>query len=412
MRWVSAAAGWVWGNRRLTLTVFGAALGAALLVALIIWLLGPATRWAGGPTVSELRGKDRADAIDAVRRTLLTTAAGAAALIGVLFTARTFYLTRRRDLAERYSKAIAQLAAEKTEERLGGIYALEYLMHDSPRDQQTIVAVLAAFVREHRPVAIVDSSPSAVNATEGNTGNDNSRGVGDGLTTEIRAALTVLARRPQRTEPGPDLGGVNLNQATLGAARLAGADLGAAQLQNAFLSSARLQHAYLAGAQLQDSVMQSVQLQDATLANAQLQRAYMWFAKLQRANLDRVNLDGARMPFACLKGAYLNHARMRGTALYRARLQRAYLDSARLEGADLAEARLQGAILSDAHLQDADLSGANLRRAILRGAQLCDPDGGRPAKGLSRTQLKRAVLDRMTLLPPELRDMLPLTENK
>ncbi|HVQ93484.1 MAG TPA: hypothetical protein VMU51_20775 [Mycobacteriales bacterium] len=47
-----------------------------------------------------------------------------------------------------YTKAITQLASDKLTERLGGSYALEHLMAESARDHDTIVEVLAAFIRE------------------------------------------------------------------------------------------------------------------------------------------------------------------------------------------------------------------------------------------------------------------------
>jgi hypothetical protein len=47
----------------------------------------------------------------------------------------------------------AQLASENLTERLGGIYALEHLMLESERDHQTVVDVLAAFVRARAPIS-------------------------------------------------------------------------------------------------------------------------------------------------------------------------------------------------------------------------------------------------------------------
>jgi hypothetical protein len=66
-------------------------------------------------------------------------------------TARTFELTERGHLTDRYAKAIEQLGDDKLDVRLGGIYSLEQIAHDSPRDrdQATIVEVLSAFARVH-----------------------------------------------------------------------------------------------------------------------------------------------------------------------------------------------------------------------------------------------------------------------
>jgi hypothetical protein len=71
-----------------------AALAAAVLaVAALLLLLG----WLFGPAADRLTPHDpvRAAALNATRQILLATAAGTAALIGLAFTARTFYMSRR-----------------------------------------------------------------------------------------------------------------------------------------------------------------------------------------------------------------------------------------------------------------------------------------------------------------------------
>ena len=71
-------------------------------------------------------------------------------------TARTFELTERGHLTDRYAKAIEQLGNDNVDVRLGGIYSLEQIAADSSRDrdQATVVEVLSAFVRVHSdPVA-------------------------------------------------------------------------------------------------------------------------------------------------------------------------------------------------------------------------------------------------------------------
>jgi len=52
-------------------------------------------------------------------------------------------------VTDRYTKAIEQLGSDKRDVRIGGIYALERVARDSPRDHPTVIEVLAAFIREH-----------------------------------------------------------------------------------------------------------------------------------------------------------------------------------------------------------------------------------------------------------------------
>ena len=126
-------------------------LGAVGLIEFLVLLLGPIAQWA--TPVAGLQGKDLADARNwnSTRQTLLATVGGTAVLMGLAFTARTYYLTRRGQLTDRYSTAISQLASDEITERLGGIYALEHILIESARDHDTIVEVFAAFIRESAP---------------------------------------------------------------------------------------------------------------------------------------------------------------------------------------------------------------------------------------------------------------------
>ncbi|MEE6260965.1 pentapeptide repeat-containing protein [Plantactinospora sonchi] len=338
-----------------------------LAIGLLVVLLGPVAWWA--TPAKHLQGKDKADVRNATRQTLLAAVGGLVVLTGAAFTARTFYLSRRGQFTDRYTKAIAQLASDKLTERLGGIYALEHLMAESERDHETVVEVLAAFVREGtRDEAVSTGAIGPIGKKQIATLQPAVR-----PPTDVQAALTVLARRPQRTES---------NSVDLSETRAAGAVLSGAQLRGADLSRADLQSANLYGANLQGANLYRANLQGAFLL-ANLQGVNLFQANLQGANLEGVQLDGAILYEADLKHANLIHAR----------LQRAFLHAATLEGADLYGAQLQGADLYGANLQN-----ANLRRAHLQGANL---DG---AEGLTAELLTHATIDARTRLPKLLQE--------
>src|SRR5215472_14405650 len=63
-------------------------------------------------------------------------------------------INQQGQVTDRYNAAITNLGSTSIEIRLGGIYALRRLMHDSPPDQPTIVAVLSAFVRDQSPSTV------------------------------------------------------------------------------------------------------------------------------------------------------------------------------------------------------------------------------------------------------------------
>ena len=127
--------------------IVGAALVAGAVVIGVLLVLGPIASLLAGDTVEQLPAVARAKALDDVRRTLITAFGGVAALVAIGFTARTYYLSKRGQVTDRFGKAVSQLASGHLEERLGGIHALEQVMAESPRDHAAVVAMVCAFVR-------------------------------------------------------------------------------------------------------------------------------------------------------------------------------------------------------------------------------------------------------------------------
>lgn len=319
------------------------------LIGLIL-LLGPIAAWV--TPISGLQGKELADARNATRQTLLAAVGGLAILAGLVFTARTYYLTRRGQLTNRYATAIAQLASDKITERLGGIYALQHLIRDSDEDHETIVEILAAFIRERVPASDDVSEGVYREATLSSDPPQQRPQWAPRPPTDVRAALTVLNRRPRRAE----LFAINLERTDLRGAQLPGA-----QLEWADLHGAQLHHAWLVEANLDGANLQGAQL-----------TAYLMGTQLRHANLQDAHMPEARLNTADLHGARLTRACMRG--------------------ATLVETQLQGADLSNADFQDADLNGAQLQGANLTGVQ-----------GLTAAQLATATLDDTTQLPAGIR---------
>ncbi|MFI6131017.1 pentapeptide repeat-containing protein [Micromonospora sp. NPDC051141] len=217
-------------------------------IAALSFLLGPVANRAT-PT-----DKDRAAAVNSTRQTLLAAAGGSAALVGLAFTARTYYLARRGQITDRYVKAIGLLASERINERLGGIYALEHLMQESAREHSSVVDVLAAFIRHSAPI-----QPKSMEFVS-------SDGPSISPSIDVQAALTVLGRRPKRREQqGPQLNDCDLSGANLKGADLRSANLRRTQLRGAFLAAANLDKAELWGADLRDALLFATSLRGANL---------------------------------------------------------------------------------------------------------------------------------------------------
>jgi uncharacterized protein YjbI with pentapeptide repeats len=398
---------------------------ALVLLAGLPWLV-----WRG-PYVIDAKYLDRKGLADgsAALVTGLRTAvvAGVAALgagIALLYTARTYRLTRRGQITERFTKALERLGSDQQYVRIGGILGLEQIVRDAPDQAATDAAhVLGHFIRDRAPMA-TSATPAPID--EGNSPTSTLPELEElpqELAADVQTALTALTRAESRTHVDPrevldlhglhlvgatlnqaDLTGAHLSEVTLTCANLLGAELTGANLLDAELIRAELRRAELSGADLRRATLSGADLSEAKLTEANLSGA-----TINEADLSEAKLTGADLSGATLTGANLFDADLSGANLFRAELHRAKLTGARLTGADLfeadlSEAELSGADLSGAELRKAKLTGADLSGATLTGADLRGAD----LRGAVRSSVQglthcfaEAQTDEETILPSE-----------
>ncbi|ROO85397.1 uncharacterized protein YjbI with pentapeptide repeats [Actinocorallia herbida] len=336
-----------------------------VVTGLVLWVaLGPGAVWvlAHADGVRGLEGAALAEAIDRVRGRAVSIGTGLFAVAAIYFTARTAQAaldssaaarqtavaTEQGQVTTRYTAAIEQLGSATIDIRLGGIYALERIARDSARDHPTVMAVLAAFLREH------SHDDDAHSARPGAAGAGDARSPRTRLRPDLQAALSVMARRDPDLDVEPlDLTEADLNRSRLRGVRLPGAHLRGTDLRGADLTDAQLQGADLGGANLRGALLAGADLTEADLRNADLSHADLRAARLRDAAFRRADLTSANLAQADLTNANLGRATLRN-------------------------ARLPGADLSQAHLAGADLEGADLTDADLQGTGLPEPDAPEP----------------------------------
>ncbi len=346
------------------------------------------------------------------RETLLKILAGLFAVIGLIVAwHRSKAAAKQADAAtqsqinERYTNAITQLADDKIEIRLGGIYALEQIMRNSGVHHWTIVEVLSAYIRERAPwppkreeslVAELDIRPWKMGKFhDGKAEETDDKNIKP--PQDIQAALSVIVRRPQdRDEPGQvDLRNVDLR----------GADFRVANDAGGYLPKALLDMSNLGRAKLDKANLQEAQLWHATLQQTILRHANLQKTKFGRANLEQAILRHANLQHAHLQDANLQHAHLQRANLQHAHLQRANLQHAQLLNANLKLAQLWGANLKLAQLWNANLKLAQLWNANLKLAQLLNANL-LETKGVSTDQLLKAETLCESKLPPDLEQKL------
>lgn len=251
---------------------------------------------------------------------------------------------RQRRISESYSRAVTQLASEKMEERLGGIYTLERISRESRDDYWTVMETLTAFVRERArwedSDAVVESGAAATSIPEESDSRSGdvseTRALRWRPRTDIAAVLAVIIRRPVTEQ--------NREKEKNWFFNLRETDLRGTDLRDLCLDYGDLEGAHLEGADLRRA-----QLKGAHLQNAHLKNAYLRVACLEGADLVEARLEGARIQGANLRGAYLGMAHLEGASLR----------VADLEAADVKGAHLEGAYLEGAKLSSVDLSKAD-----------------------------------------------------
>lgn len=99
-------------------------------------------------------------------------------------------LTQERLVTDRFAKAVEQLGNGKEVVVTGGIYSLERIAKDSPKDQWTIMEILTAFVRKNSPI------PPEIRELEyGSQEKLKASQELEPVNIQTQAALTVIGRR-------------------------------------------------------------------------------------------------------------------------------------------------------------------------------------------------------------------------
>ncbi|WP_112269352.1 pentapeptide repeat-containing protein [Lentzea terrae] len=238
--------------------------------------------------------------------TLVTafTAVGALVFTGLSLRATQDQIdvTQQGQLTDRYTKAVDQIGAAGPDRlwvRVGGVFALERIAMDSPRDQRTVVEVLSAFIRT--------SSPRQTPAT-----------VCPDTPADVKAAFVVLTRRALDREKDQPividlrdtcLAGVRAQKADLTAVSLVGSDLHGADFAHAHGDLVGLNKVNLSGADLYSADfsgftnLTGTDLTGARLDSAKIARKSLTDVKLVNADLQGVDLSNVKLTGVDLTGA-------------------------------------------------------------------------------------------------------------
>jgi uncharacterized protein YjbI with pentapeptide repeats len=321
---------------------------AAALVTISIWavyLLWRVPQWQANAWArhADANPRELFEIENESRGTLGQILSGVAVLTGLIFawqqlgqTSDNLRVSEEGQITDRFSRAVDQLGSDQYTIRLGGVYALERIARDSPRDYGPVMEVLTAFARQESPVGPNAAATPAAGAPE--------------VPLDVRAVFKVIGRRTEsQVETEMDEGGC----LDLTGINAVGADLAGYNLQNTCWDRSDLRGAIVSDANLSDTTFANAVLQQANLDGVLAHGASFASANLYGANVSQSDLSSANLLAANLAGALLQGTNLTDANLLRANLAGATMFGANLTGADLLNANLTGALLPDV-----DLSGA------------------------------------------------------
>ncbi|MFJ6390138.1 pentapeptide repeat-containing protein [Streptomyces sp. NPDC091972] len=251
------------------MAVVSVALLAGVLAVVFTPLTRRLTRWVTNGDWSHLDAAARAAAVGQLRLAVVQVVAAVGAAIALTYTVRTFRLSRRGQVTDRFTKALERLSSGEAYVRIGGVLAMEQIVQDAPDQGDHAARVLNAFVRRHAPAA------ESVALEAGKLPKEPEEQVQEAL-----RALTV--KRPWHRGPRRPVD-------------LAGLHLKGARLRDAQLGGALLKGATLTGVDLRGAVLKDADLSDADLTRADLSTARgLSEAQLLAAG----SLRGCRLPSA------------------------------------------------------------------------------------------------------------------
>lgn len=240
-----------WKRARL---VGAASVVAAVLLGVLALAFTPLSRslahWLSGSDWASMDGPARTAAVGQVRLSVVQVVAAVGASVALFYTARTYRLSRRGQVTDRFTKALERLSSSESYVRMGGVFAMEQIVQDAPDQASHAARVLNGFVRHHTEVSAEPGSLASVQ-------------LADRPKEHVQEALRALVvPRPWArgtTRPPVDLANLHLAKA-----RLSGADLREALLTGSTLTDADLSGADLREADLSDADLTRADLSDAT----------------------------------------------------------------------------------------------------------------------------------------------------
>jgi hypothetical protein len=221
---------------------------------------------------------------------------GIAIFIGIYFAWKNVTIAQDGQITERFTRAIDQLGNSREEIRVGGIYALERISHESKKDFWPIMEILTAYVRMNsklgKPTYMHDGKEFHTLVPLNK------------MSLDVQAILTVVGRSKYFFNAG-EFTDIDLHRTSLREANLRRSNFQGANFEGADLDKANFEGADLVKTNLKGTSFEGANLKRTNLEGADFGKAASFF---DGSNSDETILWEANLKGANLKGANLGRA--------------------------------------------------------------------------------------------------------
>ncbi len=382
--------------------------GGILLFAIILAVLIFVPKWQAGTftdsesnnerVINRFTNSERFRMEDEARKTLAQIIGGIFVLIGLIVTFNAYQvsvqkqdLDRDAQMTDRFSKAITHLSDEKLVVRIGGLFELERIAIDSPKDAPTTKQLIYAYLHNNFSNSKSDSSkPAKASVVRKNSNGlsiENFQSPSE-LQTIINVIQSISDDLERLDMRSLDLSDRNLARGKYIYANFSNTDLTGAILFASDFKGADFRKSNLSRASTDIAEHVEIGRSLVTLITPEAARAIF-----SQADFEDANLTDADLTASICKGAKFRNAILRSAILYKVDLS-----DADFSNSDATDSNFGQADLSRASFVRANLKGAALERAKLDLANFSDCDLSE-VTGLTYDNLKLAIISERTILP-------------
>lgn len=265
---------------------------------------------------------------------------------------------------DRFCRAVQLLGDKNESVRIGGLFALERLAIDSPRDLLAILEILAAYIRgfAKRPSVQEEEIEDEHEFMQEQMGY-NPREYEHKPTNDVLAALKILGRRYIQKD-------IDAHRPDLRETRLAYIDISNTKgFSNALFAKADLNHVFAIDATLENTVFDNTNIYKGVFTRTNMKGATLWGAVLSNARLDAVDLSGAVLVSTRMKEAMVARCTING-----AQASEADFTMARVYDCNVADSIFTRCRFYDSTLMNINFKSCNLEEADFRKATIHNVD--------------------------------------